>query len=130
MSLHRRVLPRSLRYRIMYLFRTPMFWWITIFGNSSVFGGASLFYWLESGSNPRLNSFLDGLMWSVGIVTTVGGTEIFASTTAGKILTIFMMMGGAIILWSYMALFVGVLVHPDLVKLQHEVEEIQHDLKA
>lgn len=40
-----------------------------------------------------------------------------------------MMMGGAIFLWSYMALFVGVLVDPDLEKLQRELSEIQHDLK-
>ncbi len=129
MSFHRKIYPKSLHRRVVYLFRTPMFWWITVFVNSAVFGGASLFHWLEFGANPKIGSFLDCLMWAMGIVTTVGGTDIFAVTPEGKILTIFLMAGGAIFLWSYMALLVGVLVDPDLEKLQREVAEIQHDLK-
>lgn len=110
------------------LFRTQLFWMLTILGNGTVLGGALLFHWFEAGTNPAVTSFLDSLMWAVGLVTTVG-SSVAAVTVAGKIVTILMMMGGALFLWSYMALFIGFLVEPELSYIQREVAEIQHEVR-
>ncbi len=125
------VLPsKSLNMRLKTLLKTPLFWLITLWGNACIFGGALFFYSLEYTQNPALHSILDSLGWAVGIVTTVGGSEIHPVTDAGKILAIFMMMGGALFLWSYMALFIGILVEPELGVIQREVSEIQNDLRG
>jgi hypothetical protein len=73
--------------------------------------------------------FVDSLSWAVGMVTTVGGGTVYPVTLSGKILGIFMMMGGALFLWSYMALFIGILIEPELSHIQREVDEIQHDFR-
>ncbi len=80
--------------------------------------------------NPSIHGFLDSLFWAVGLATTVGSGNIHPITPAGKVLSIFMMMGGALFLWSYMAIFVGALVDPELRRIEREVSEIQHDLQG
>jgi hypothetical protein len=113
--------------RLVFLLRTPFFWWVTLWGNAWVGFGALAFHRTESGINPSVHSFLDSLSWAVGIVTTVGG-GIYPVTQVGKVLAILMMMGGALFLWSYMALFVGAFVDPELQQIEREVSEIQRDL--
>jgi hypothetical protein len=123
-----KIIPGVLRRRLKSLVRSPLFWAITVWGNLCIFGGAVIFYLLESDLNPTLN-FLDCLVWAVGIVTTVGGGDVHPATIAGKVLSILMMMGGAVFLWSYMALFIGFLVEPELVSIQHEFSEIQSEIR-
>jgi hypothetical protein len=113
--------------RVGALVRTPLFWLITLWGNFCILAGAALFHWFESGLNPELHDFLDSLSWAVGIVTTVG-TSFGPVTSLGKVLGIGMMMGGALFLWSYMALFVGALVDPELREIEREVAEIQQEV--
>lgn len=120
---------RSLKKRLKSLLKVRIFWAITLFGNTCILVGALLFHWLESGANPNVAQFVDSLSWAVGIVTTVGSGTVAPVTTYGKILGIFMMMGGALFLWSYMALFIGILIEPELSHIQREVDEIQHDMR-
>lgn len=117
----------SVKRRILALLKTPFFWLISLWGNACICGGAVLFYRFEFGKNPAIQDALDCLLWAVGIATTVGGGNIYAVTQAGKVLSILMMMGGSIFLWSYMALFVGAFVDPELKDIEREVSELQQE---
>jgi hypothetical protein len=110
--------------RLRTLARTPLFWAITLWGNACVLGGAALFHHFESGVNPHVGGFIDSLGWSVGVATTVGG-PLGPVTLQGKVLAIVMMMGGALFLWSYMALFVGALVEPELERIERDVSGLR-----
>jgi hypothetical protein len=118
----------SLR-RIGFLFRTPIFWLLTIGGNLYMFLGALTLHWLESDTNPQAQSLLECFNWAVGIVTTVGASPITPGTTSGKVLMIFMMIGGTVFLWSYMALFIGALVGPELRDIETEVNQLHAENK-
>lgn len=120
---------RTLRRRIKSLLKMPLFWLITGFGNSCIIFGAVFFHLIESSHNPNVTHFIDSLGWAVGIVTTVGAGNVYPITLLGKILGIFMMMGGALFLWSYMALFIGILIEPELAYIQREMSEIQHEVR-
>ncbi len=119
---------RTVRQRIVSLVRTPFFWVITLWGNAWIFGGAIVFHYFERGENTSVQTFLDSLTWAVGTVTTVGASNLYPVTTVGKVLNICMMMGGALFLWSYMALFVGAFVDPELRLIEREVADLQHEL--
>ncbi len=121
---------KSVGRRLLALVKTPFFWWVTFWGNVFILSAAVLFHWIEGNMNPSIHGFLDSLFWAVGLATTVGSGNIHPITPAGKVLSIFMMMGGALFLWSYMAIFVGALVDPELRRIEREVSEIQHDLQG
>ena len=113
--------------RLSALLRTPMFWMISFWGNLWILIWAVVFFWAENGVNPEIQNFLDSLLWAVGLVTTVG-SHIKPVTGLGKMISIGTMMGGAIFLWSYMALFVGALVDPELKYIEREVAELQREM--
>lgn len=115
--------------RAISLIRTPVFWILSFWGNVFIIFGASLIQKFEAPVNPVAENFLDCLIWSVGVVTTVGSSNIHPITTEGKILMIIMMMFGAIFLWSYMALFIGALVDPELKMIEKEVSGLQEASK-
>lgn len=115
--------------RIFALSRTPVFWIFTFFGNACIVGGALLLQRFESAVNPVANDFLECLIWAVGLVTTVGAGNISPVTVEGKILMVLMMIGGALFLWSYMALFIGALVDPELRKIERDVSFLQQEAK-
>lgn len=52
---------------------------------ATVIGGAWLFYKAEKGKNPKVNSFYDALVY-VSTNLSVGYSDIFAKTPAGKVL--------------------------------------------
>ena len=114
--------------RLATLFKQPMFWFMTLLGNGLVFLGSGFFYFVEHEKNPGAQSFLDCIAWAVGTVTTIGYGDITPQTTVGKILGIFLMMGGTLFLWSYMALLVSALITPDLSFLEKEIKELDEDL--
>lgn len=113
--------------RIGFLFRTPIFWLLTIGGNLFMFSGAFALHRLESEINPQTQSLLDCVSWAVGIVTTVGASPITPITTNGKVLMILMMIGGTVFLWSYMALFIGALIGPELKEIESDVAQLQNE---
>ncbi len=52
---------------------------------SLVVGGAAVFYKAERGVNPKVNSYLDALVY-VSTCASVGYGDIFAKTPAGKLI--------------------------------------------
>ena len=111
------------------LLRTPVFWLFTGFGNACIIGGALLYRHFEAPANPVAADFLECLLWAVGIVTTVGAGNLQPVTFAGKVLMVLMMVGGAVFLWSYMALFIGALVDPELRQIESDVSALQQEAK-
>lgn len=117
--------PRVLASRFLRLVRQPAFIAVTVWGNGCIIGGAFLFRWIEHDANPAAASILNCLLWAMGIVTTIGFGEMPVITDAGKVLTILMMMGGALFLWTYMALFVGALIEPEMERIQIDMTQLR-----
>lgn len=90
--------------------------------------GALFFHYLEFGINPELHSLLDSFAWVVGLVTTVGNSPVFPVSIAGKWLSIFLMLGGSLFLWSYMGLIVSALISPELALIEKEVRHLETDM--
>lgn len=122
------MLDDAFRRRARMLWRSRFFWRVTLFGNICVLGGAALFHWLEREVNPGVGDFIDSLGWAVSLVTTVGSATVVPVTTGGKVLAMFLMTGGAVFLWSYMALFVSALIGPELRAIERELNQIETDL--
>lgn len=107
----------------------PVFLGITLLVNGCVLLGAAGFYWLEQDSNAQMASFLDALYWSVSTVTTVGYGDIVAGSTAGKLISIALMMLGTVASVSYTALFVSALVSPELEDVEQRVSKVDLDVR-
>lgn len=119
---------REILARLKRLLNQPVFWLVTFLGNGLVLLGAVSFYWAEAKVNPALQSFIDSLFWAVSTVTTVGYGSVVPVTFAGKVIGIGLMIFGTLFLWSYMALFVGAIISPDLTKLETEIRGLEEDL--
>jgi len=120
---------RLVRERIKSLFRHPLFGALTVLGNGSIALAAFIFYHLEHTSNPKVDSYLDALWWAVATVTTVGYGDVLPQTVLGKFLGIGMMIFGSAIFCSFTALFASVLLRPDLLAVEKELEEVDKLLK-
>jgi voltage-gated potassium channel len=136
---HKRVGPMSItspkqlkkiHKRFQALLRLPLFWIVTIAVNSLALIGTFTFHYFEYGQNEQVTSLLDSFGWSVGLITTVGFGNVVPVTTEGKLLSIFMMIIGSIVLWTYMAFFVSAFIAPELSHLEHEIEDVERDLKV
>jgi hypothetical protein len=112
--------------RSLLTFKT--FWIVTSLGNGCIFLGSTFFYYFEHQANPAAPAFIDCLEWAVSTVTG-SHNNLVATTMGGKVVSILMMTGGAFFLWSYMALFIGILIQPELNLIGQEVSEIQHEVK-
>lgn len=119
-----------IRKRLFALFKQKIFIIITVWGHLSIAGGAAAFYYFEHPVNPRVETILDTIFWTITTVTTVGYGDIVPITVGGKIVAIVMMVLGSIFIWSYTALFVGALVEPEisLVEKFASDEKSIHDL--
>ena len=116
-------------YRFAALFRNPLFWVLTLGGNSIVFVGSIVLYYFESDSqSPRID-FIDYLLWSMGTVTTIGYGSFMPVTFPGKIALLFLMAAGTLFVWSYMAFLVTGLLAPELATLEREVQDVEKDVE-
>jgi voltage-gated potassium channel len=59
-----------------------------------IMAGSLGFHYMEAGTNPNVHSLWDSFWWTIVTVTTVGYGDIYPVTTGGRILAIFLMMGG------------------------------------
>lgn len=116
--------------RLLAFVKNPFFWVLTVAGNAVVLFGATALYFFESPFFKGPFSFLDAITWSVGIVSTVGYGNYVATTTAGKITVIFLMMAGTVFIWTYMAFWVTGLIAPELATLEKDVHEVEEDVKT
>ena len=71
-----------------------------------LFTSSVIFYALESGTNTKVTSLWDAFWWSTATLTTTGYGDISPVTTGGRIVAIFLMLIGVVMI----AAFTGVVV--------------------
>lgn len=114
--------------RLLSLFKQPLFFILTIIGHIWIGLGAFAFYQAEIGDNPNLQSALDSVYFAVYTVTTVGYGNIYPVTDAGKVISIFLMVGGSVLFWGYTALFASAIIAPELKTIESEITDIEAKL--
>lgn len=123
----RRLEQKSLIKRFVALVKHPLFWFLTVLGNAMiVLGGLALFFLESSGEKPVY--FVDCLLWSTSIITTIGYTSYVPQTLSGKITVIGLMLFGTFFLWAYMAFLVSALIAPALNSIEKEMQEVEKEL--
>ncbi len=72
---------------------------LVLLGGFAVFMSATIMFVFEGGGeNKNIHSFLDTIYWAIITITTVGYGDITPVTLAGKIITVFLVGGGFLIL--------------------------------
>lgn len=84
------------------LFR-PIIFYLIAMAFTVINIGACLFYLVELGINPNLNSYLDALYFTTATMTTVGYGDITPLTGLGKMLAICFMLSGTALFVSFTA---------------------------
>jgi voltage-gated potassium channel len=70
-----------------------------VIGIFAVFMSATIMYVFEGiGNNPNIESYIDAIYWSIITISTVGYGDITPVTLTGKIITLFLVAGGFMIL--------------------------------
>ena len=92
-----------------------------------LFGGWTLMM-IESSAQTRLLQYIDYLLWSAGLITTIGYGDYMAQTVLGKFIVLIMMLIGTLFIWSYMAFLVTGLFAPELASLEKEVHEFEKEV--
>ncbi len=116
--------------RFLKLLRQPFFWALTVGGNIIVVVGAFLLRIFENISSTNNLDFMDYLLWSMGIVTTIGYGSYVPMTFAGKWIVFLLMACGTLFTWSYMAFLVTALLAPELAALERDVHDVEKELKG
>lgn len=113
----------TLTHRLLWLFKRPLFWWLTIFVHTVVISGATFFYLVEHGVNPKPITFTDAIYWAIATATTVGYGDVTSSTATGKWLSMGMMILGSLFSALYTAIFASALIAEDLETLETDLLE-------
>lgn len=113
--------------RFRTLVREPIFLITTVIVHGAVALAAIGFWVVEQGANPMCRSWLDALYWAVTTMMTVGYGDIVPMTDAGKMIAIGLMAVGTVANVAYTALFVGVLIMPELRMVERRMEDQVHD---
>lgn len=116
--------------RFLAIVKNPFFWFLTVLGNSIIFLGAAAIYLFEHEVQKGALAFIDCLLWSAGLVTTIGYSDYSPMTFAGKLVVLGLMMLGTLFLWSYMGFLVSGLITPELASLEKDVEEVEKEIKG
>lgn len=115
--------------RLLWLVKRPVFWQLTILVHGLMLAAASIFYLLESDTNPNLHSMTDALYWAISTATTVGYGDIVTQTTVGKWLAMSLMVGGTLFSALYTALFATALMKPSLDQIEREIETEEEQMQ-
>lgn len=113
--------------RFVALISHPLFWVLTIIGNTMIVLGGVALYVFESKA-AQTTDYLDFLLWSTSLVTTVGYKTYVPATNFGKITVLLLMMLGTFFLWAYMAFLVTALISPALSSIEKEVQDVEEEL--
>lgn len=125
---NRKMRPFKYQTRLLKLFKTPFFWFLTIMGNFLILLGSGLLYHFESTSPTRPIQYVDSLLWSTSLITTIGSTNYVPETIYGKLTVIILMLLGTLFVWTYMAFLVTALITPELANLEKDVLEIEKEI--
>lgn len=118
---------RKLALRCWALITQPFFWGLTFLGNAIIAGGAYLLYLLES-DHQELN-YLDAVVWTSGIVTTIGYGDWEVHTTLGKFVLVGLMLLGTLFVWLYMIFLVTGLITPELSSLESDMHDLEREVQ-
>lgn len=111
--------------RILTLVNQPLFWLMTVIGNAMILIGSILLFQFEAKEGLK---FIDCILWSTSIVTTVGYVNYMPETFLGKMTILALMLLGTVFLWSYMAFLVSALISPALNSLEKEVQDVEKEI--
>lgn len=114
--------------RLGALFKQPFFWTLTGIGNSLILIGSISLYLSEESTQPAPFKFIDSLLWSTSLVTTIGYGNHVPLTTYGKVTVLILMMLGTLFVWSYMAFIVTALISPELTTLEKDLDEVEREI--
>ncbi len=120
--------PRILHQKGLRFLKHPVLWLLALASNVQILIGACSLYYIELGANKEVHSFLDALVWSVGIVTTVGTRDIAPVTAAGKIIGMILMILGTATFCAYAALFADALISDEMDDFENELRGIESRL--
>lgn len=116
--------------RMMWLMKRPVFWRLTIVVHGFMILSAILLLWLEGDVNPSVGGITDALYWAVASATTVGYGDVVAVTTAGKWLSMALMVIGTLISAIYTALFAAALMKPEIDEIERELVSEEKQVEA
>lgn len=115
--------------RLLAVVKHPFFWFLTIFGNSVILFGSVLIYFFEGHSDQRALQFIDCILWSTGLVTTIGYADFTPQSMGGKLVVLALMMCGTLFVWSYMGFLVTGMITPELSSLEQDVHDVEKEIK-
>lgn len=115
--------------RFLALFRHRFFWVLTIAGNSIIFVGSLLLYVSERHFSNSSLEYIDCLLWSTGIVTTIGYSDFTPISLPGKLTVLFLMFSGTLFVWTYMGFLVTGLIAPELSAIDRDVHEVEKEIQ-
>lgn len=75
--------------------------------------GAVVFLHFERGINPQINSYFDALYFAVTVMTSVGLGDLHPVTTAGRVVTMIMMILGTGIFITFTAIFAAAILEQE-----------------
>lgn len=114
---------------LLRLFRQPIFGFVTIWGHLSILAGALSFYVFEHPANPAPHGFFSAYYWAISTAVTVGSADVQPVTLGGKLTAVFLMVAGALFLWTYTALFAASLVSPVVRRVRRDVAEMGDEME-
>ena len=115
--------------RFLALVKHPFFWFLTIFGNSVILLGSLFIYFFEADLSKTSLQFIDCILWSTGLVTTIGYADFTPQSFGGKLVVLILMMCGTLFVWSYMGFLVTGMITPELSSLEQDVHEVEKEIK-
>lgn len=104
-------------------FSDPIFFYLTIVGNSILILATLAVYYLEKGAeHPQIKTYFESLWWGISTITTVGYGDVLPQTFWGRIIGIILMYTGTVLFISFTGIVLKIL-------LKDEVEEEMAPLK-
>lgn len=92
--------------------------------------GSLLLMAFETNVQPLINSYIDYLLWSAGIITTIGYGSYTPQTLGGKLTVLSLMLSGTLFIWSYMAFLVTGLFSPELASLEKDFHDVEKEVRG